>query len=173
MTDAFDAALTEVLHHEGGFVNHPRDPGGMTNLGVTRDTWEAWTKRDATEADMRALTPAKVAPLYRANYWNAVRGDDLPPALALCAFDFAVNAGPSRSSRYLQKLVGALVDGKIGPASVASAKAFVAREGAAEAVRRFQQQRRDYYRQLSTFDAFGRGWMRRVDAVETAALRLA
>lgn len=171
--DVFAKCLAEVLKHEGGFVNHPRDPGGMTNLGVTRKTWEGWTGKPASEADMRALTPAKVTPLYRKNYWDKVRCDDLHPALAMCVFDFAVNAGPGRSARYLQAMLGIERDSIIGPGSVAAAKRFVATHGAAEAVRRFQQSRRDYYHGLSNFPVFGKGWLRRVDAVETAALKLA
>ena len=70
-------ALAAVLKHEGGYVNHPADPGGRTNLGVTQRVWEAWTNQPADEAAMRALTPELVAPLYRERYWNAVRGDEL------------------------------------------------------------------------------------------------
>lgn len=169
----FDAALNVILAHEGGFVNDPRDPGGMTNLGVTKDTWEAWTKRPASEADMRALTPAKVAPLYRDRYWNALRCDDLHPALALCVFDFGVNASVKRAARYLQAVVGAAQDGAVGPATVAAARAFVAQHGAAEAVELYQNARRGYYRSLGTFVTFGRGWLRRVDEVEAAAKEMA
>lgn len=170
--DAFTSCLAEVLKHEGGFVDHPRDPGGMTNLGVTKATWEAWTGQPASEADMRALTVGKVTPIYRKNYWDKVRCDDLHPALAMCVFDFAVNAGPARSARYLQTMLGVDRDGIVGPATIEAARQFVASVGAGEAVRRFQQSRRNYYRQLGTFDTFGRGWLRRVDAVETAALKL-
>lgn len=169
---AFEACLKEILIHEGGYVNNPRDPGGRTNLGVTQRTWEAWTGKPATEAIMRGLTQAKVAPLYRERYWNELRCDDLPPALALCVFDFGVNAGPPRSAKYLQSLVGASRDGKSGPATIAAVRGYEARHGAAEAVRQFQNLRRTYYHQLSTFPTFGRGWLRRVDAVETAALRM-
>lgn len=168
----FQQALKVILHHEGGYVNHPRDPGGITNLGVTKNTWEAWTKKPATVADMRALTPDKVAPLYEARYWNECRCGDLPDGLALCVFDFAVNAGPARAARYLQNMVGTAADGKIGPATVAAAKAFADSNGGAEAVRQYQNARRAYYRKLPTFSTFGRGWLRRVDEVETEALRL-
>lgn len=169
---AFDVALTEILQHEGGFVDHPKDPGGMTNLGVTRETWESWTGKKASEAEMRALTPEKVAPVYRKNYWDALRCDDLPPALALCVFDFGVNAGPARAARYLQTLVGTAADGKMGPQTISATKAYVSAHGVAQAVKAYQQARRGYYRQLSTFSTFGRGWLRRVDEVETTALRL-
>lgn len=171
--DAFTAALEEILHHEGGFVNHPRDPGGMTNLGVTKRTWEGWTGRPASEADMRALTRETVAPLYRKNYWDAVQGDKLPPGLALAVFDFAVNAGPARAARYLQRMVGVVQDGEIGPRTLAAVTGFVHQHSDAGAVRRYQEARRDYYRALGTFKTFGKGWLRRVDEVEKRALELA
>lgn len=169
---AFTAALDEVLQHEGGFANHPRDPGGVTMLGVTKRTWEDWTGKPASVDDMRALTREKVTPLYRKNYWDAVEADELPGGLALCVFDFAVNAGPGRAARYLQKTVGAQQDGQIGPNTLAAVEAFVANNGEAQAVRLFQDARRAYYRQLGTFPTFGKGWLRRVDDVENAALRL-
>lgn len=171
--DAFDRALAIILRHEGGFVNHPKDPGGMTNLGVTKNTWEAFTGRAASEAEMRALTVEKVRPLYRSRYWDAVRCDDLPAPLALCVFDFAVNAGPARGARYLQKAVGAAQDGAIGPATIAAVQTFVARNGVPAAVEAYQGARADYYRQLATFGTFGKGWLRRVDEVEAEALRWA
>ena len=173
MADHFDAALAVVLHHEGGFVNHPKDPGGMTNLGVTRWTWESWTGRAATEAEMRALTPAMVAPLYRKRYWDENRCGRMHPALALCVFDFGVNAGPARAARYLQRLVGAKQDGDVGQATLMAAADFVEREGAASAVRGYQALRETYYRQLPTFATFGRGWLRRVREVQDTALEWA
>lgn len=166
---AFERALPVILRHEGGYVNNPRDPGGMTNLGVTKATWEGWTGKPASEADMRALTRDQVAPLYRKNYWDKLRCDELPPALALCVFDFGVNAGPARAARYLQRLVGTPEDGVIGPATIAAVQAFVGRVGTAEAVRQYSIARRGYYRQLSTFGTFGRGWLRRVDETEAEA----
>jgi lysozyme family protein len=170
--DPFEAALTEILKHEGGYADHPKDPGGRTMLGVTQRVWEDWTNKPANEAEMRSLTREKVAPLYRKNYWDAVHGDELPGALALCVFDFAVNAGPGRAARYLQKTVGASQDGQIGPATIAAVKAYVTNNGVAQTVKQFQNMRRSYYRQLGTFPTFGKGWLRRVDDVESAALRL-
>jgi lysozyme family protein len=169
---AFEPCLAVVLREEGGFSNNPRDPGGMTNLGVTRAVWEAWTKRPASEADMRGLTPALVAPLYRANYWQPPRCDDLPPALALCVFDFAVNAGAGRAARFLQRIAGVASDGLVGPATLAAVNARVASAGVAPLVRAYMIARRDYYRQCQDFPSFGDGWLNRVDYVETQALRM-
>lgn len=171
--DAFTRALPVLLEMEGGYVNHPRDPGGRTNLGVTQRVWEDWIGRKATEAEMRALTVSDVAPLYRFRYWDAVRGDSLPAGVALSVFDFGVNAGPKRAIRYLQIAAGAFPDGKIGPQTLGKVAEFLAREGEAGLIRAYANQRRSYYRQLGTFGTFGRGWLNRVRHIEAEALKLA
>ncbi|NDH74160.1 MAG: hypothetical protein EBY53_06475, partial [Rhodobacteraceae bacterium] len=90
MKDNFRQALQAVLQHEGGFVNHPKDPGGMTNLGVTKRVWEEWVGHPVGEKEMRALTPVTVARLYKRKYWDAVKADELPTGLDYLMFDFAV-----------------------------------------------------------------------------------
>lgn len=171
--DAFPSALKELLKHEGGYANHPADPGGRTNLGVTQRVWEAWTGKKANEPIMRALTVEKVAPLYRKHYWETVRADELPGGLALTVFDFGVNAGPGRAIKFLQQLAGVLVDGVIGPMTVAAAKKYVAKHGEAAAICAYSELRRQYYRSLRTYGTFGKGWLRRVKEVEAAALEIA
>ena len=169
----FAAALPVILAHEGLWSDHPSDPGGATMRGVTKRTWEAWVDRSVTKAQLRQLTVADVAPLYKARYWDAVRGDDLPPAVALVAFDMAVNAGPSRAARMLQETVGVMpADGVIGPRTLASVATFARGHGVAEIVRAYSNRRRAYYRSLKTFSTFGRGWLRRVTETETAALKM-
>lgn len=154
-------AFEALLKHEGGFVNHPRDPGGMTNLGVTRRAWEEWTSHPANEADMRGLTPGMVEPLYRERYWNAVRGDELPPGVDLAVFDCAVNSGPGRAAMLLQQSIGVWPDGVIGPKTMAAIK-----EGeATEIVDRFCELRLLFLRGLPTWPTFGKGWERRVKEV--------
>lgn len=170
MTHTFTDALDFVLQQEGGFVNDPHDPGGMTNLGVTARVWQQWTGNAPTEATMRALTPAQVAPLYRAWYWDKVLGDQLPVGLALCLFDFAVNAGPSRAVKLLQAVCGAPVDGDIGPGTLRALQAYITSIGLAKLIARYCDARRDYYRARPTFDHFGKGWLGRVDRVEKVAL---
>jgi len=166
----FADALAVVLKQEGGYCNNPKDPGGETMLGITRRTWEAFTGKPAV--DMRALTPAQVAPIYRMMYWLPLHCDDLSAPVALCLFDMGVNAGPVRAVRLLQTIVGGLRDGEYGPKTAAALKAFLAKNGTAEFVRQFTNARRDYYRALGTFDTFGKGWLRRCDAVETEALKV-
>lgn len=170
--DRFPACLAIVLKHEGGYVNHPRDPGGRTNLGVTQRVWEAWIGRNATEQDMRALTPDMVAPLYRQKYWDKVRAPDLPPGLDLHVFDFGVNAGPARAIRYLQIMVGANPDAQFGPATMRALSNYIDQYGTRKAVTRYGELREQYYRSLRTFATFGRGWLRRNREVTAAALEM-
>jgi lysozyme family protein len=106
MKENFDDALKAILKHEGGFVNHPKDPGGMTNLGVTKKVWEAWVGHAVDEKEMRALTPEVVGPMYKKKYWDAVKADEMPDGLDYLMFDFAVNAGPRRAIKTMQKAYG-------------------------------------------------------------------
>lgn len=168
MTENFDDALAAVLEHEGGFVNHPKDPGGMTNLGVTKRVWEAWVSKTVSEADMRALTPALVAPMYRKQYWDAVRGDELPSGLDYLMFDFAINAGVSRAIRTMQRAIGTTPDGAIGPKTMQAL-----RDADPDAlIDKFSAEKEAFYRSLPTFATFGKGWLRRVAEVKSHAVTL-
>jgi lysozyme family protein len=167
--DTFDRALALVLDLEGGFVDHPRDPGGATNLGVTRATLAKARGRPVTVSDVRALTRAEAGTIYRRSYWDAVRGDDLPAGLDLAVFDYAVNSGPSRAVRSLQAVLGTVQDGRIGPKTIAAAAA----RNTAETVRALTRERLRFLRALSTWPVFGRGWTSRTTRVEAAALAAA
>ena len=92
MKQNFDQSLEMLLHHEGGYVWHPEDPGGETNLGVTRAVYEQWVGRQVMDGEMKRLTVSDVAPIYKKNYWDRIRGDDLPSGLDFAAFDWAVNS---------------------------------------------------------------------------------
>ena len=155
-----------MLKSEGGFVNHPSDPGGMTNLGVTKATWENWVGRESDEAEMRGLTPEKVEPLYKKKYWDAVRGDEIENGgVAYLLFDFAVNAGVGRSIKTLQTAVGVTPDGGFGPMTMAAVQAVDPNE----LIERFSQAKEDFYRSLTTFATFGKGWLNRVADVKVKA----
>lgn len=165
MTDRFPACLAVVLHHEGGFVNDPADPGGATNMGITIETLGDWRGKRVTPDDVRALTQAEAAQIYRARYWNPMRCDDLPPGLDLMVFDAGVNSGPQRAARLLQGAVAVPVDGAIGPITLAAAREadpVMAIDGMARA-------REAFYRGLATFPRFGKGWLRRTEEVRQAA----
>ena len=165
----FDPALAHVLAFEGGFVNHPLDPGGATNLGITRATLARARGRPVTIAHVRALTRTEAASIYRRFYWNVVRADDLPGGLDLAAFDLAVNAGPVRAARLLQRALGVPQDGVIGPRTLAAARAA----HPIEAIAALTRARLGFLHRLATWRVFGRGWGRRVAAVELSAFALA
>lgn len=168
----FDLCYPSIIREEGGYVNNAKDPGGMTNLGVTKRRWEEWTGHPASEADMRALTVPIVAPFYRTNYWNAIHGDLLPLGLALCLFHCAVNSGAGRAAKLLQAMVGAAPDGAIGPSTLRAVAAFVAARGQATTIHTFQDSYRAFYRSLAGFTTFGKGWLNRAADVEQEALGL-
>ena len=164
----YDKCLETILHHEGGYVNHPKDPGGETNLGVTKRVYEEF----GGTKDMKELTVEDVAPIYKKGYWDKMKGDDLPGGLDLCVFDFGVNAGPGRAAKYLQTQIGTVADGGIGPNTLAKLEEYIRENGEHEAVKKYQEMRQKYYESLSTFATFGKGWTRRVDETTKLALDL-
>ncbi|GJD63319.1 glycoside hydrolase family 108 protein [Methylobacterium frigidaeris] len=164
----FERALSLVLTHEGGWSDDPHDPGGATNLGVTIGTLSLWLGRPAMRAEVRALTVASVAPLYRRRFWDAIQGDALPAGLDYALFDFAVNSGPRRAVIGLQRALGLADDGRLGPVTLAALKG---RDGPA-LIDALCDGRLTFLRALSTWPRFGRGWGRRVEEVRAAALAL-
>ena len=169
MESNFNRCLNLVLKHEGGFVKHKDDPGGMTNLGVTAKTWGDWIGRDPSETEMRALTHQDVAPLYRRRFWNACKCDDLHAGVDYVVFDLAVNSGPGRAAKFLQEAVGATPDGRIGPRTLSAAADF----GANLIISKICDRRESYYRSLPHFPTFGRGWLKRNEEVQKKALEMA
>ena len=168
MREYYAVALKHVLAHEGGFVNHVKDPGGMTNLGVTKATWEEWVGHPVTEKGMRELTPAEVAPMYKRKFWDRIVGDELPVGIDYCVFDAAVNSGPGRASKWLQGVVGVDMDGSIGPKTLAAVKAFNPEQFIAD----YSKRRLSFMQDLPTWATFGKGWTRRVTEVEQTALKM-
>lgn len=168
-TATFERAMTHVFAHEGGFVDHPLDPGGATNLGITLATLSAWRGRTVSVAEVRALTRTEATAIYRARYWDAVRADDLPAGLDYALFDYAIHSGPARAVRALQAIVGVATDGIVGPLTL---RAVAARSTGA-VIAALCDRRMSLLRRLSTFATFGRGWTSRVDAVRAIALALA
>lgn len=158
MRDNFQTCLDHVLRHEGGYVNHPNDPGGETNFGIS--------KRSYPNENIKGMTKKRAGEIYRRDYWNAVRGDDLPYGLDLVAFDAAVNSGVSRGAKWVQGAVGAQQDGKIGPATLLR----VGKTDAREAINLACNTRLLFLMGLPTWGTFGKGWQRRVVDVNNTAL---
>lgn len=164
----FQRALSLVLKYEGGYVNHKDDPGGPTNKGITLATFRRYIEPKGTIADLKAITAAQVATVYRRQYWDAVKGDDLPDGVDFATFDFAVNSGPSRAAKYLQSVLGVTQDGKIGPGTLAAAKASKANV----TVNVLCDARMAFLKRLKTWKTFGKGWSSRVSSVRVEALKM-
>ena len=119
---------------------------------------------------MRDLEFEDVAPIYRKNYWDRMKCDNVPAGLDLCLFDFGVNAGTGRSAKFLQRMIGTVADGGIGPNTLKKLNEYIDTHGIEETIKEFQEDRQDYYEKLSTFKTFGRGWTRRVDETTDLAI---
>ncbi len=159
----FERSLALVLLHEGGYTNHPSDPGGRTNLGVTQRVWEDYVGHSVDEQAMRKLTKEMVAPLYRKQYWDVCHCDDLPAGVDYLAFDFAVNAGAFRSIKTIQRALKITADGVIGPVTI---KAI---QDAEDFINSFSAAKESFYRSLTNFPTFGKGWLNRVAESKKAA----
>jgi len=168
----FAECLGITLRHEGGFSNDSRDPGGATNKGVTLATFSLFLGRKATIPELKGITDAQLCTIYRKYFWDRVAGEDLPGGLDLCVFDFAVNSGPSRAAKILQDLIGAEPDGSIGPKTLASLDAYVARETLPRVIDQYQARRLHYLQALPTWPVFGKGWTKRVNDVLDEAILL-
>ena len=151
-----------VLASEGGYVNHPRDPGKATNMGITIATLSAWRGTKVTNEDVRNLTQAEALAIYKAQYWDTVRADLLPLGLDYLTFDYAVNSGPARAIKDLQRTVGADGDGVIGQKTLSKIKEYIAANGIQNLLNAYVTRRWNFVQGLSTFSTFGNGWRRRI-----------
>jgi lysozyme family protein len=166
---SFAAALKLVLQHEGGWSNHPSDPGGMTNLGVTKRAWEDYVGRTVSEGEMRALTPDIVTSFYEDRYWHKIKGDELPVGVGYCVFDACVNSGPKRAIMFLQAALGTAQDGVLGPVTLKAAQTTDPKD----LIEDYSNVRLTFLKSLPTWGTFGKGWERRVNEVEADARKLA
>lgn len=162
----FARALALVLESEGGWSDNPADPGGATMKGVTLANFRRYVKADAGKADLRKITDSQVATVYRRFYWDAVLGAELPDGIDYAVFDFAVNSGPGRAAKYLQAALGVVQDRRIGPATLAAAKA----KPAGVVIDTLCDARLAFLERLPTWPTFGKGWSARVAGVRAAAL---
>lgn len=163
----FPPCLAVTLTHEGGWADHPKDPGGATMKGVTLATYRRY-KPKATKEDLRRISDAELKTIYRDGYWRPLNGELLPHGVDLATFDFGVNSGPSRAAKYLQAVVGAKQDGQIGPETL---KKVVVEDGK-RVIQKLCAKRMTFLSGLSTFTTFGKGWTRRVADVEARAVSM-
>ncbi|WP_082980536.1 glycosyl hydrolase 108 family protein [Mesorhizobium sp. WSM3873] len=162
----FARALALVLKSEGGWSDRKADPGGATMKGVTLANFRRYVKADASKGDLRKITDGQVATVYRRFYWDAVSGAELPDGVDYAVFDFAVNSGPGRAAKYLQAMLGVAQDGRIGPATLAAARA----KPAGVVIDMLCDARLAFLQRLPIWPTFGKGWSARVASVRSEAL---
>jgi lysozyme family protein len=162
----FQECLDLVLKSEGGWVNHPSDPGGETNLGVTKRVWVEYVGHPVES--LKKLTKDDVAPLYELKYWRPCYCEVLPRGLDFVVFSMGVNAGPGRSVKLLQSAIVCVPDGVIGTRT----RELISSSNGADIIKKFSTARREYYQSLKTFPIFGKGWLLRVDREEQEALEM-
>lgn len=165
---SYDAALARVLAHEGGYGNHPSDPGGPTNFGITVADYRRYVKPDATAADVKAMTRDAATTIYRARYWDALICDDLPAGVDYAVFDYGVNSGVARATKVLRRKL-ALADN----AAVAVVLRAAGTADAAKLIAAICDERMAFLQSLKTWPVFGKGWSRRVAEVRALALTMA
>lgn len=159
MKSFYNTSLKLVLKSEGGYVNHPGDPGGATNKGVTQQTYDSYRVRlGKTVQTVKEIKYEEVTEIYY-TYWIGVNGDCLPNGLDYCVFDMSINSGSARAARMLQQVVGVEQDGFIGEQTIAA----VTSQKTKDIISRFCEARLRWMRTLRTWKIFGKGWTTRVD----------
>ena len=168
MNRNWDKSFDMVIAHEGGYVDNPADPGGATNLGCTKAVWQEYVGHEVTKQDIKELTKEDVKPLYKKRYWDAIHGDAIPSGLDYCLFDAAINSGVSRSSKWIQEIVGVFADGAIGNNTVSA----IAQINPVTLINEFCDKRQAFLESLKTFPVFGKGWTQRVKEVRARSLEM-
>lgn len=179
MTDTFYKILPHLFAYEGGYVNDSRDPGKATNMGITHKTLATWRGVRPSRLlvqEVINLEKSEAVAIYKAQYWESVKGDQLPPALAFALFDFAVNSGPVRAVKELQKIVGTKADGIIGGMTIRALR----RQGCVRLLvkelcdRRILWMKRSKHRETGAplWPTYRNGWTKRVNAVREFSAQL-
>jgi lysozyme family protein len=170
MNSSYEPALARLLADEGGYSNHPADPGGATNFGIAIADYRKYVKPGATAADVCAMKVEDAKAIYRVKYRDAQRCDDLPAGVDYAVFDYGVNSGIGHSGKVLRRLlklpdtISPVNDAVIAAARAADAKTLVTA---------FCDERLRFLQSLKTWAVFGKGWRRRVAEVKAAALAMA
>lgn len=173
MRSNFQRALEITLNYEGGWSDHPDDPGGATMKGVTLKTYSDHIGRAASKDELKEISDEEIQAIYRGNFWNLVRADDVPSGVDLAMFDFAVNSGPKRAILTAQSIVFAEQDGVFGPQTLKKLWEWIATYGSESFVKEYCKARGEFLRGLATFGTFGKGWNTRVLGVEAEACKIA
>lgn len=165
----FPIVLPKTLAHEGGWADHREDPGGATMKGIILATYARHKGRKVTKQELRNITDAEVAAIYKGDYWDKVQGDLLPSGMDYTVFDASVNSGVGRGPKWLQRAIGVTPDGKIGKQTLAAARA----SDPVRVIKAANAYRMGFLKGLKIWSTFGKGWSRRVAEVEAFSLKLA
>lgn len=163
------SALKLVLVHEGGYVNHPKDPGGATMKGVTQAVYDAYRVRhDLPKQTVKKIANAELEAIYRDQYWRTIHADEMPRGVDYCVFDYAVNSGPGRAVKDLQRALGVKVDGIVGMGTMTA----IGLADDARLINDICDRRLRFLKSLKTWRTFGRGWATRVAGVRRDGLAM-
>ena len=178
MKENWEEFFKMLIKHEGGFTDDQRDKGnsqgdghgnrGSTMLGVTSKNWARYTDKPAPIEVMKELTVDDVKPLYKKNYWDAVKADMLPSGCDVSVADLCVNAGPGRAAKLLQRVVGSKADGAIGKKTIAKVHDMEPKD----ILEKYYDARESFYRSLDDYKHYGKGWSRRNKETLQTALEM-
>jgi lysozyme family protein len=167
--DNFERVMYEVFKHEGGYVDHPADPGGATNMGVTFAVLQSWRGKPITKQDVKDLTQEEAMEIYKMNYWRPTKCGQLPAGVDLVMMDGAVNSGIARAPKWIQLAVGVEPDGRVGPMTIGAARDM----NPIKIIDAALDARLNFLKRLKHWDTFGKGWGRRVESVREVAKEMA
>lgn len=166
----FGNCLKLTLAHEGGYVNHPKDPGGRTNMGIIQRTYDAYRKRLGHPLrSVAQIEVGEVHAIYRQDYWHPINGDKIPFGIDYTVFDAAVNSGIGQGPKWTQRALGVNADSRIGPTTLAAMTALD-EAGLLKVIKNANARRLGFLKGLSHWSTFGRGWARRVAEVEAGSI---
>lgn len=165
----FERVMKEIFKHEGGYVDHPADPGGATNMGITFAVLQSWRGKPITKQDVKDLTEEEAMEIYKMNYWRPTKCGQLPAGIDLVMMDGAVNSGINRSPKWIQLALGVTPDGKVGAMTIGAARD----QNRIKVIDDALDRRLAFLQRLKHWPTFGRGWKRRIDSVREVAKDMA
>lgn len=165
MTEEFKRALSKVLVHEGGYVNHPKDPGGATNKGITQRVYDVYRRKSGHSIQsVRHISDQEVENIYFQNYWKLAKCDQMPSGVGYVVFDGAVNSGVQQSVKWLQRALNVNADGQIGMITLNALAAYPDHDALVDLI---CDRRLSFLKALKTWNTFKKGWLRRVEEVRS------
>lgn len=149
----------ELMVSEGGYVNDPRDPGGETKYGISKKAYP--------NEDIKNMTQERAIYLFKRDYWDKCKCDNMPDALSIVVSDCAYNSGTTRANKILQECLGVTADGIIGPKTLGA----IEKQDLQKLLWKYHDNRLNFLKSLSTWEVYGKGWKDRVDKIHDLATK--